>query len=221
MKIVGINSSPRRAQSRTARLVRAVLDGASSAGATTEFIDLCAHRLGFCTGCANCYATGECVILDDFADIYGRMTGADGVVLGSPNYIRGPTAQIKQFIDRMADGVHCKTLDGKYGCAVCTSGGGGDDTIIAYLNEVLFLLGAQTVGGVGVALGADEGAIEGAVVQAEALGRALAEAIATKREYPDQLEQLAEDREHFRNLVTWNRDAWTHEYGVWAEKGWL
>ncbi|HOT95466.1 MAG TPA: flavodoxin family protein [Methanoregulaceae archaeon] len=221
MKIIGISASPRGAESRTARLVESVLRGAASAGAETEFIDICRYRFEFCTGCGTCYATGECPRVDDFAGLFEKMVGADGIVLGSPNYINGPTAQLKQVLDRMADAIHCRAFDGKYGCSVCTTGGSGDDLVVGYLNGVLNDLGAQTVGGVGVALGADPGRLNGAMVQGEALGRDLVEAIATKRQYPDQVPSLEAARDYFRMLVTANRETWSHEYEVWAARGWL
>lgn len=221
MKIVGINGSPRGNESRTARLVQAVLEGAASAGAETEFIDLCQYRFEFCTGCGRCYATGECAQGDDFPRVFDRMIGADGLVLGSPNYINGPTAQLKQALDRMADAIHCRSFEGRYGCAVCTTGGGGETQVVDYLNHVLFMLGAQTVGGVGVALGPDPNRLTDAVSNAEALGRDLVDAIATRRAYPDQIAGLEASREYFRNLVTANRDVWVHEYEVWADRGWL
>lgn len=221
MKIVGISASPRGAESRTAQLVEAVLRGAASAGAETEFVDICRYRFEFCNGCGTCYATGECAKADDFPRVFGLMTEADGLVFGSPNYINGPTAQLKQVIDRMADAIHCRAFEGKYGCAVCTTGGHGEDGVVAYLNQVFAMLGAQTVGGVGVALGPDPGRLAGAIEEAEALGRELADAIATGRAYPDQVAALEQARAYFRNLVTANRDVWVHEYETWADRGWL
>lgn len=221
MKIVGISASPRGAESRTAQLVEAVLRGATSAGAKTEFVDICRHRFEFCNGCGTCYATGECPKADDFQRVFGLMMEADGIVFGSPNYINGPTAQLKQVIDRMADAIHCRSFEGKYGCAVCTTGGHGEDEVVAYLNQVFAMLGAQTVGGVGVALGPDPDRLAGAIERAEALGRDLADAVATRRAYPDQVAALKQARAYFRNLVEANRDAWPHEYEVWADRGWL
>ncbi len=221
MKILGINGSPRGAESRTAALVEAVLAGAASAGADTTYIDICALEIEFCNGCGTCYATGECTRFDDCPGLLALMLDSDGIVLGSPNYINGPTAQLKQALDRMADAIHTRALEGRYGCAVCTTGGGGEDRVIDYLNHVLFTLGAQTIGGVGVALGPDPSRLAGAVMDAEALGRDLADAIATRRAYPDQIADLERSREYFRNLVTANRDIWVHEYEVWADRGWL
>ena len=40
------------------------------------------------------------------------MMDADGIVLGSPVYINGVTAQLKTMIDRLADAIHCQMLEG-------------------------------------------------------------------------------------------------------------
>lgn len=221
MQILGINGSPRGAESRTGQLVEGVLRGAASAGAATIFVDINRVNIEFCNACGNCYATGECLRADDFPGLLALMMESDGIVLGSPNYVNGPTAQLKQVIDRTADAIHCRALEGRYGCAVCTSGGGGEDRVVDYLNHVLFMLGAQTIGSVGVALGPDPSRITLAIEQAEAMGRDLADAIATRRAYPDQIADLERSREYFRNLVTANRDVWVHEFEVWADKGWL
>ncbi|NLZ29269.1 MAG: flavodoxin family protein, partial [Methanomicrobiales archaeon] len=54
MKILGINGSPRGSLSRTRRLVNAVLDGARSAGADVEFVDVCRLDIEYCSGCTVC-----------------------------------------------------------------------------------------------------------------------------------------------------------------------
>jgi len=218
MKIIGINGSPRGDQSRTRQLVKAVLDGANSAGAETELIDVSAIDLEYCTGCGACYSTGECVLADDFGEIYQKILDADGIVLGSPVYIYSVTAQLKTLIDRMADAIHCQMLNGVYSCAVTTTGGGGHDEVIAYMHRVLNMLGSVTVGGVGVALGRYPEALDGAVSEATALGATLADAIRTTRHYPDQEELLAKNREYFCALVSANKDVWVHEYEFWKEQ---
>jgi len=70
MQICGINASPRGAESTTRLLVEAVLDGAREAGADTRYIDLCEYDIAYCTGCGVCYATGECVLIDDCSLVY-------------------------------------------------------------------------------------------------------------------------------------------------------
>jgi hypothetical protein len=45
-----------------------------------------------------------------------KMKKAEGIVLGSPVYIDSVTAQLKRWIDRSANAMHCMMLLGKYGC---------------------------------------------------------------------------------------------------------
>ncbi|KLK87607.1 iron-sulfur protein [Methanoculleus sediminis] len=219
MKILGINGSPRASRSQTLRLVQAVLDGAESAGADVELVDVCKLRIEYCNGCLVCCERGECVKKDDFAELYLKMLDSDGIILGSPNYIDSVTAQIKTLLDRMADAIHCQMFLGKYGCAVSTAGGSGADEVVAYLNRVLQTLGANTVGGIGVVLGGDPETIVPAEGRAYELGRKLAKAIEKKETYPDQEELHAAMLERMRLLVTANKDRWHHEYDYWKEAG--
>jgi multimeric flavodoxin WrbA len=221
MKIIGINSSPKGEASRTRKLVEAVLRGAENNSAETAFIDLCSLRIEYCSGCGVCYTNGECIHEDDYPELFDTMLEADGIVFGSPVYIDGVTAQLKTLFDRMADAIHCQMLDGKYGCAVSTTGSAGDAEVIAYMNKVLNLLGALSVGGVGVAIGADIERLVPAEGKAERLGYELASAIREKRNYAEQEELIAERRKHFKNLVIWNKNLWWHEYEYWIEKGWI
>lgn len=218
MRILGINGSPRGAASRTRRLVEAVLLGAASAGAETEYIEIADHEIRPCTGCTLCYRTGECPKLDDFAAVYEKMLVADAIVLGSPNYINNVSAQLKLLLDRMADAIHCQQFAGKYGCAVSTAGGSGADEVAAYLNQTLRVLGATTVGAVGVVLGTEPDALFPAEEQAYRLGTDLAAAVREERRYPDQEAFHQEMEAHMRALVEANKDEWTHEYDTWTAR---
>jgi multimeric flavodoxin WrbA len=221
MKVLGINASPRGNASRTKKLVEAVLRGAEEAGAETEFVDICTLDIAFCTGCLTCCAVGECTQDDDFGMLFDAIMEADGIVLGSPVYIDGVTAQLKQVFDRMADAIHCQRLYGKYGCAVSTTGGSGDQEVIDFMNRILTKLGAVTIGGVGVALGPDPEPLAPAEKRAFALGKELTEAILTEKRYPEQEAVIARNREYFRHLVTRMKNEWGHEYRYWVDKGWL
>ena len=219
MKVLGINASPKGKESQTLRLVIAALDGAQVEGAETELIDICDYNLEFCTACGTCYAKGECIHADDYGEIFGKILDCDGIVLGSPNYIDSVTAQLKVLFDRMADAIHCQMLSGKYGCAVCTAGGSNEMEVVGYMNRVLGSLGAQVVGGVGVAFRGNPDAILPGEKKAYELGRDLADAIRTKRSYPDQEANLKARREYFCLLVQANRDRWAHEYDWWVQAG--
>jgi multimeric flavodoxin WrbA len=221
MKIIGINSSPRGKNSRTRKLVDAVLDGARQRGAETELVDIGALDIQYCLGCQVCYAEGECVQEDDLSDLWEKMMRADGIVLGSPVYINGVTAQLKTLIDRLADAIHCQMLVGKYGCAVTTAGSSGISEVLGYMNYFLNNLGAVTVGEVGVAVGRNPAALDAAITEALNLGQTLADAIQSKRHYADQESAIAERGAFFRQLVKANKEDWSHQYDYWMEKGWM
>ena len=219
MKIIGINSSPKGEKSQTRRLVMAVLEGARQTGADVTFVDICGLEIKYCTACCACYATGECIHDDDFPALLEKMQAADGIVLGSPNYINQVTAQLKTMLDRMADVIHCQSFYGKYGCAVCTAGGSHVDEVADYMNFTLSNFGITTVGKVGVLVGRDPDAIVGAEKQAKELGRKLTDAIKTKWTDPAQEKNLHERKEYFKRLVSFNKDTWTNEYDYWKGLG--
>jgi len=220
-KVLGLIASPRGKESNTLRLVQAVLQGARDRGAVTDIVDIYSLRIGFCTACGTCYATGECTLSDDFPFIFDSMMGADGLVLGAPNYIDSIPAPLKAVFDRMADAIHCRMFTGKFGCSVCTAGGGNHDLVVDYLNHVLNALGAIAVGGVGVAVGRDPSALSLAERDARKLGERLVEAIRGEHAYPEQEEMLRQRRDYFRQLVLGNRDRWPHEYDWYVRMGWI
>jgi multimeric flavodoxin WrbA len=219
MKILGINASPKGEKSQTRRLVMGVLEGARQAGADVTFIDICSLDIHYCTACGTCYAKGECIHDDDFPALLEKMLDADGIVLGSPNYIQQVTAQLKTILDRMADNVHCQSFSGKYGCAVCTAGGSHAEEVADYINEALLQYGATTVGKVAVLVGADPNAIVVGEKQAKDLGRKLAESVRTKWADPAQEKIHLERKEYFKRLIMFNKDLWKHEYDYWKGLG--
>ena len=221
VKLLGLCGSPRGEESRTLRLVNAVMEGAGDCGARTEVVDVSALGLEFCIGCGICYESGECIHTDDFPLLFEKMMEADGIVLGSPVYINSVTAQMKLVLDRLADAIHCQKFLGKYGCSVATAGGSHAQEVVEYQNSILRILGATTVGGVGVVLGPDPTLLSVAEQQASELGVTLVQAITGKTRYPEQELQHAEMKARMRALVSAHKDIWVHEYGYWQEKGWL
>jgi multimeric flavodoxin WrbA len=220
MKILGINGSPRGSKSRTLRLVNKVLEGAKSVGADVELVDVCKLNIEYCNGCEVCYKKGECTKKDDFQGLYDKILAADGLVMGSPNYIRSITAQMKTLLDRMADTIHCQLLTGKYSVNVATAGGMGQDmTVTEYLNGIMLNFGSFVTGSAGAAMAQGPKALEDAEKRAFDLGIALAEDIRTKRDYAKQREKLEENRKHFMALVKRNRE-WEHEYEHWNKLNW-
>jgi multimeric flavodoxin WrbA len=221
MKILAINASPRTIRSNTRRLAQFVLEGAETAGAETEMIDLCDLRVTPCTACEGCSFTGICVFEDDVPLIVERMKGADGIVFASPVYIDNVSGQMKVFFDRLADAIHYQVLAGKYGCSVATTHTSGGDEVVAYQNHVLNYLAVVSVGGLSIATAGDYEALDASETDGRALGRKLADAVANGFSDPKQEEEITGNREFFRDLVMENRDLRSEDYERWVRKGWI
>jgi len=142
--------------------------------------------------------------------------------MGSPNYFRSVTAQMKTLIDRMAYVVHCQLLTGKYTVTVATSGGVNNDReVTKYLNEIMLTFGSFVTGSTGTSIRLGSGAMETVERKAFRLGKKLAEDIRAKRVYIKQSRIHKENSKYFRQLVNRNKDEWVHEHEFWsrASKG--
>jgi multimeric flavodoxin WrbA len=221
MKIIAINGSPRTVQSTTRRLAEYIFLGAAEAGAETEMVDLCDLRIVPCTACDACSLNGICVNDDDLPTLIDRMKTADGIIFSSPVYIDNVPGQMKVFFDRLADAIHYQILAGKFGCSAATTHTSGGEEVVAYQNHVLNYLAVVSVGGISVATGGDAEAVDRHEDEARALGRKLAEAIANGFADKKQAEEIAGNREFFKNLVVENRDLRTEEYERWVRFGWV
>jgi multimeric flavodoxin WrbA len=98
-KVLGILGSPRRG-GNTSILLERVLAGARSAGAETELVNAARLRIRPCEEIYACERDGVCPIKDDMVPLYPKLLEADGVVLASPIFFYGLTAQVKALIDR-------------------------------------------------------------------------------------------------------------------------
>ncbi len=100
MRILGISGSP-RVGGNTDLILNVALQAAKDSGAEVELIRLSGYHLEPCNACNSCFSTGKCVIQDDGQKLYEQLTGADGIILGSPSYFQSVTGPMKIFIDRM------------------------------------------------------------------------------------------------------------------------
>ena len=121
MKVIGYVGSP-RPMGNTDTLVSEVLRGAVSAGATVEICHLNGLSIRPCQACDSCKQAGACRVVDDMASQYEALRQADAVVLGTPIYWWGPSAQLKAFFDRWYAVEHLRTMQGKDLLLVCTFG---------------------------------------------------------------------------------------------------
>ncbi len=103
MNILAINGSPTMHKGMTHVLLTSFLDGAREAGAQTQTLFLQKMKVSACLGCYGCWVKtpGACVQNDDGAKLIEEVRQADLLVLGTPVYLDGMTAQMKLFIDRL------------------------------------------------------------------------------------------------------------------------
>lgn len=151
MKVVGINGSPRK-DGNTALLLNAVFAELNARGIETELIQLAGQPLEGCTACCACLAqkNARCAITDDFFnDCFAKMAAAEGIILGSPVYAAGATAQIKALIDRasMVLSANKGLFRHKVGAAVVAARRGGAvgafDTLTHFLHsKEMYLVGS-------------------------------------------------------------------------------
>lgn len=106
VKIVGISGSPRK-NGNTKILVEEALGAAKALGdIETEIIHLAEKTIYPCVGnaCEGCVtAKSYCTRYkgkDDMYEIYSALENADGIIIGSPVYWGGVTAQVKALMDR-------------------------------------------------------------------------------------------------------------------------
>lgn len=111
MYILAINGSHRKGN--TEAILKRILDGAKSAGAMVELINLREKKIEICRSCMGCENTGTCRIQDDFPRIFEKLARADVLILGSPNYFNNVSGLTKNFIDRMNAHWQDERLEGK------------------------------------------------------------------------------------------------------------
>lgn len=96
-------------------LVEAFVKGASEKN-SVEVVSIRDYKVGPCLGCNACFNRDgfSCVQKDDMPAIYGKLSGADMLVLASPVYFYGVSAQMKAIIDRchnpIRDTFHIKRM---------------------------------------------------------------------------------------------------------------
>ena len=100
MNILIISGSPRKG-GNTELLVKAFEKGASQ-NHHVEIISVREYKVNPCLGCNACFKNEDnsCAQKDDMTIIYEKMTKADMLVIASPVYFYGLSAQLKAIIDR-------------------------------------------------------------------------------------------------------------------------
>lgn len=103
-KIVAINASPRAAWN-TGTLVREAAKGAESEDAEVNVFDL--YKLDKFTGCISCFGCklaahqGTCVYKDGLAPVLEEIRCADGLIIGTPNYLGDVSSGFRALYERL------------------------------------------------------------------------------------------------------------------------
>ena len=100
MNILILSGSPRKG-GNTDLLVEAFAKGASQKH-HVEVVSVHDYKVNPCMGCNACFKNkaNVCVQNDDMSLIYEKMSRADMLVIASPVYFYGLSAQLKAVIDR-------------------------------------------------------------------------------------------------------------------------
>ncbi len=99
MKVLGIMGSP-RIKGNTDLLLNEALRGAKSKGAVIEKIVVDKLNISPCKEYYACLKDGNCIIRDDMDNLYPKLLNDDIIIVASPMFFYGITAQLKALIDR-------------------------------------------------------------------------------------------------------------------------
>ena len=103
-KIIAVNAGPRKGWN-TDTLISEAVKGAESAGAEVVRFDL--FRLEKYTGCISCFGCkkekfkGHCICRDGLTPVLDAIREADGLIIGSPNYLSELTASFRAIYERL------------------------------------------------------------------------------------------------------------------------
>jgi multimeric flavodoxin WrbA len=150
MKAVAFNGSPRKG-GNTEYLLRKVLEPIAEAGIETELVQIGGKPLRGCTACMKCRVNLDkrCAVnVDKLNDHLAKMLEADAIILGSPTYFAGMTAEMTALIDRAGyvaignGGLFAR----KIGAGVVVNRRGGATSVLDQINH-MFLMSRMIVPG--------------------------------------------------------------------------
>jgi multimeric flavodoxin WrbA len=155
---LGICGSPRKQS--TDYVLNEALRMLEERGFDTEFFGVRGKNIGPCMHCDYCMREGECIQKDDMYEVYPLMTEAEGMIMATPIYNGGLSAQLKAIMDRTRalGAVDYNFLRNKVGMAITVGGdrSGGQELAIQQIFTYYILTGTIPVGG--GAFGANLGA---------------------------------------------------------------
>ncbi|QEF94435.1 flavodoxin family protein [Methanothermobacter sp. KEPCO-1] len=147
--IVGICGSPRK--QATHYVLERALGTLEDEGFETEFFTVRGKNISPCRHCDYCLRNRECVLKDDMYPLYDLLRGAQGIIIATPVYNGGVSAQVKAIMDRCrALGAEdYDSLRGKVGMGIAVGGDrcGGQEPALMQIHTFYILNGVIPVSG--------------------------------------------------------------------------
>lgn len=144
-KAVIIFGSPRK-NSNTYMLAEQAIQGLQDSGASTEIFYLNEMDIKGCQACYYCKKnnTAECAVKDDMQEIMSSINEADGIIVASPIYFGGVTAQTKMWLDRLFPYINMDVgslmPNGKKASVIITQNQPDPDLFADYIKSFKFML---------------------------------------------------------------------------------
>ncbi len=99
MKVIAFQGSP-RIDGNTELLLGEAVRAVQEQGHEVKTFKLNYMNIKPCQDCGGCDKTGLCIINDDMIEIYAAIREADRIILASPIFFFGLSAQAKAMVDR-------------------------------------------------------------------------------------------------------------------------
>ncbi len=147
--ILGISGSPRK--QATEHVLSEALNTMEENGYETELFTVRGKDISPCRNCDYCLRKKECIVKDDMYQLYPLFKDVEGIIMATPIYNGGVSAQIKAVMDRTraAAAVDMNFLKHKVGMAIAVGGDrvGGQELAIQQIMTFYILNGAIPVSG--------------------------------------------------------------------------
>lgn len=149
MKVLGICGSPR--QQATEHVLTEALKMLGEKGFETKMWSIRGKEVEPCAHCDYCIQNKICVVQDDVQELYVLMEEAKGLILASPVYNGGVSAQLKAVMDRTRAAVAADKnfFKSKFGMGIAVGGdrAGGQELALSQIHTFYILNGMTPVSG--------------------------------------------------------------------------
>lgn len=147
--ILGICGSPRK--QATEYVLSEALKEMEEKGYETELFTVRGKDIGPCRNCDYCLRKKECILKDDMYQLYPLFQDVQGIIMATPIYNGGVSAQLKAVMDRTraAAALNIDFLKHKVGMAIAVGGDrvGGQELAIQQIMTFYILNGTIPVSG--------------------------------------------------------------------------